>query len=346
MVRKLRTGRGLALTAALAVAMVPLAACAGSASTASTNSAGTTSVVIGLGGNIFDLPEKLAVDQGYFTKEGIKPSFVTLTSATGVTALESGSVQILPASPLDLVQAVSKQLPIEAVSAVGSGNPLGLVVSTKFAKAHNLTSSTAAATVAKALSGSTAGYSSANTKAEASIYLKADGVDPTTINWVELPSPAADKSALTTNQISWFVTSEPVPLEIQGQGDGVVVASEQTVPQWNATSAGYGLFTAVKQSYATANPKVVKEVVAAIKEATAYINANPTSPAVLKAAEQTLPGVPDSVLTKSVQQVTWSADGSMSQADWNTTLSFLTSLGSVQGGAKITSSNWTNKYLP
>jgi NitT/TauT family transport system substrate-binding protein len=133
---------------------------------------------------------------------------------------------------------------------------------------------------------------------------------------------------------------------VQNQGDGVVVASEETVPQWNATSAGYGLFTAVTQSYAASNPKVVKEVVAAIKEATAYINANLASPAVLKAAQQTLPGVPDSVLTKSVQSVSWSADGSMSQTDWNKTLAFLTSLGSVQGGAKITSSNWTNKYLP
>jgi NitT/TauT family transport system substrate-binding protein len=83
-----------------------------------------------------------------------------------------------------------------------------------------------------------------------------------------------------------------------------------------------------------------------MEEATAYINAHPTSAAVLKAAQQTLPGVPDSVLTKSVQSVSWSADGSMSQASWNTTLSFLTSLGSVQGGAKVTSSNWTNKYLP
>jgi NitT/TauT family transport system substrate-binding protein len=67
---------------------------------------------------------------------------------------------------------------------------------------------------------------------------------------------------------------------------------------------------------------------------------------VLKALQETFPGVPDSVLAQSVQQVDWPASGAMSQATWNSTLAFLTSLGTIPGGAKITSSNWTNKYLP
>jgi NitT/TauT family transport system substrate-binding protein len=336
--------RRVALAAALALATASLAACA--SQTAAVNSNGTTSVVIGQAGNIYDLPAKLAVEQGYFAKEGIKTSFVTLTASTGPSALQSGSVQFLPASPLSLVEAVSKQLPIEAVSSLGLGNPVGVVVSSTFAKAHNLTSGTSAATAAKALKGSTAGYSSANTKAEASVYLRAHGISPSSINWVELPSPSAGKTALSTGQISWFATSEPIPLEIQQDSGGLVVADDQNVTQWSAGSAGYGLFTAVSESYAQSNPAVVKKVVAALQEATAYINAHPTSPAVLKALQETFPGVPDSVLAKSVQQVDWPASGAMSQSTWNSTLAFLTSLGTIQGGAKLTSSNWTNKYLP
>lgn len=347
MLKNLRAGtRRLALTAAVALAAVPLAACANAAQTATVSSNGTISVVIGQGGNIFDLPAKLAVEQGYFAKQGITPSFVTLTASNGTLALQSGSVQFLPDSPLDLVQAVSRKLPVEAVSSLGLGNPVGLVVSSAFARAHHLTSRTSAATAAKTLRGSTAGYSAANTKAEAGIYLKAHGVSPSSVNWVELTSAAAGKTAMATGQISWFATSVPIPLEIQQSGGGVVVADDHSVTQWSAGASGYGLFTAVSRDYASRNPEVVKKVVAALQEATAYISAHPTSRPVLKALRQTFPSVPDSVLVKSVRQVGWPASGAMSQSTWNSTLAFLTSLGAIKGGAKVTSSNWTNEYLP
>ena len=65
----------------------------------------------------------------------------------------------------------------------------------------------------------------------------------------------------------------------------------------------------------------------------------------LKAAAATLPGVPDTVLTGSLQQVVWPADAKMTQADWNKTLAFLTSLGTISGGVNVTSDSWSNQYL-
>jgi NitT/TauT family transport system substrate-binding protein len=344
-----RASRGLrgfaAIATATALLSATLAGCVSSGGGSTTNANGTTTVTIGVGGNIFDVPVNLANSAGYFAKEGIEAKFVTLTSATGIAALQSGSVQFLTASPLDMASAVSKQLPLEAVSVIGSGNPLGLVVSKKFAAAHNLTSTSPAAQVAAALAGSTAGYSSSNTKAEAGIYLKAYGIDSGKENWVELPSPAADKTALSTGQIDWFVTSEPIPLEVQNTGDGIVVANPLTVPQWSAAEAGYGLFTVVKKSYAASDAAVVKKVVAAIQDATNYMSSHGGDSAVLHAAAATMPGIPDTVLTGSLQQVVWPADASMSQADWTKTLAFLNSLGTIQGGANVTSANWTNQYL-
>ena len=338
--------RGLAAAAtAAALLSATLAGCVSSGGGSTTNADGTTTVTIGVGGNIFDVPVNLANSAGYFAKEGVKVKFVTLTSATGIAALQSGSVQFLTASPLDMASAVSKQLPVEAVSAIGSGNPLGLVVSKKFATAHGLTSGSSPSQVAIALAGSTAGYSSSNTKAEAGIYLKAYDIDPGKVNWVELPSPAADKTALTTNQIDWFVTSEPTPLELQNTGDGVVVADPLTVPQWSAAEAGYGLFTVVKKSYASSNAAAVQKVVAAIQDATAYMNAHPGDATVLKAAATTLPGVPNTVLSGSLQQVVWPTDARMTQADWTKTVAFLNSLGTISGGANVTSDSWTNQYL-
>ena len=341
-----RGRRALALAAAGVLGSTLLTACAGADSSTTVN--GVTTITIGVGGNIFDLPARLADANGYFTKEGLKVNYVTLTSATGTAALQSGSVQFLTDSPNDILTALGKNIPETAISLVGSGNPLGLVVSTKFAKAHGLTSSSSAAKVAAALAGSTAGASSPNTKAEAGIFLKAYGVDPTKLSWVSLPSPTADKAALASNEIDWFVTSEPIPLEMQYSGDGIVVADPLSVPAWSAAESGYGLVVVASNSYLDQHADVAKKFAAAIQDATGYLSTHLTSSTdstVLSVAEKTLPNIPASVLQNSLAQVVWPTSGAMSAADWTKTQAFLDSLGTLPSGDKISSKNWTNTYL-
>uniref|UniRef100_UPI003EBD5D23 ABC transporter substrate-binding protein n=1 Tax=Actinacidiphila sp. bgisy145 TaxID=3413792 RepID=UPI003EBD5D23 len=190
-----------------------------------------------------------------------------------------------------------------AIAADGGGNPLGLIVSTKFAKAHHLTASTPAAQVAKALDGSTGGSSSANTKGEASVYLKAYGVDPGKVKWVSLPSPAADKAALKSNQIDWFVTSQPTPLAIQATGDGVVVADSTKVTAWSEKEAGYGQIVVARNSYLSQHADIAKKFATAVQQATAYMHDNIDSATVQNVASKALPGVPASVVKASLPQV-------------------------------------------
>ncbi|MEU9157569.1 ABC transporter substrate-binding protein [Streptomyces sp. NPDC048417] len=341
--------RLLALASAAVLAPALLTACGGDSGT-TTTSDGLVQVTVGGGGSIFDTPLQVADANGYFREQGLKMKFVTLTAATGPSALQSGSVQFYDSSPTAFVSALAKGLPQLAVSSDGLGNPLGLVVSKKFAAAHQLTAKSPAAQVAKALSGSTGGASSANTKAEAGIFLDKYGVDPDKlVKWVSLPSPAADKAAINSGQIDWFVTSEPIPLQIQNDGDGVVVADPFKVPEWAAEDAGYGQLVVTQKSYATAHPDVVKKFAAAVQQATAYMNAHlkdSNDQTVLKAAQKSLTGVPDSVVQASLQQVDWPTSGSMDAVGWKKTMAFLDSLGTLPAGAKVTTDNWTNKYLP
>jgi NitT/TauT family transport system substrate-binding protein len=331
--------RALTLVAAMALGTALLAACGDSA--ASSN--GT--ITIGVGGNIFDMPIRVADENGYFAKQGLKVKYVTLTASTGAAALQSGSVQFLNDSPTDFLSAIGKGIPETAIAADGGGNPLGLIVSSKFAKDHSLTATTSADQVASALADSIGGSSSANTKGEASIFLKAYGVDPTKLKWVSLPSPAADKAALKSNQIDWFVTSEPTPLEIQNSGDGVVVADPIKVPAWSAAQAGYGQFVVARNDYLTQNADVAKKVATAIQQGSAYMNANLAAASVQTVAQKALPGVQAAVVKASLQQVDWPTSGAMSTADWNKTLTFINSLGALSQEAKVSSDNWTNKYL-
>lgn len=334
------TVRTLALAASLTLGSALLSACG-----SSSDSGEPATITVGVGGNIFDTPLRVAEAKGYFSKRGLKITYSTLTSSTGVSALQSGSVQFLTTSPNGFLSAVDKKLPITAISAVGLGNPLGLIVSNQYAQAHGLTAKTPAPQVAKTLAQSTPGYSSPNTKAEAGIFLKAHGVDPDKLKWVSLPSPAADQAALKNHQIDWFITSEPIPLQMQDTGDGVVVADPLTVPQWSAKAAGYGLFTAVRKSYAEDNPGVAKKFVAAVQDATNYMSTHPGDATVVAAAQKTLTNVPTSVVKDSLEQVEWPRSGKMTTAQWRTTIAFLNSLGTIKGGAKISSSDWTNEYL-
>ncbi|SEG96092.1 NitT/TauT family transport system substrate-binding protein, partial [Actinacidiphila yanglinensis] len=290
--------RVLAAGSAVALCAVALTGCGGSGS--GKNADGTTTVTVGVAGNIFDLPIRLAEANGYFSKQKLKVKYVTTTAATGTSALESGSIQFLNDSPTDFVSAIGKNVPETAIAADGGGNPLGLIVSTKFATAHGLTADTPAAQVAKALDGSTGGASSANTKGEAAVFLKAYGVDSSKVKWVSLPSPAADKAALKSNQIDWFVTSQPTPLAIQDTGDGIVVADSIKVPAWSEAQAGYGQIVVARNSYLTQNPDTAKKFATAVQQATAYMHTNINSTTVQTVAQKALPGIPTSVIKASL----------------------------------------------
>lgn len=338
-----RTSRGtraLAMAACAALAALPLTACG------ATDPGTGGTITVGVGSNVFEMPVRLADANGYFARQGLKVKFVTLTASTGASALQSGSVQFLSDSPTNFLSAIAKGVPETAISVDGVGNPLGVIVSTKFAAAHHLTADTPAAQVAKALDGSTGGASSANTQAETGVFLKAYGVDPGKVKWVSLPSPAADKAALKSHQIDWFTTSEPTPLEIQDSGDGVVVADAVKVPVWSNAKVGYGELVVARKSYLSGHAATAKKFVAAVQQASAYMHDHLGSAAVRDVASKALPGVPPAVIASSLALVDWPRSGAMSTAGWDTTLAFINSLDVLPETAEVTSDNWTNTYLP
>ncbi|MBY8855037.1 ABC transporter substrate-binding protein [Nocardia sp. CA2R105] len=312
--------------------------------TACGNSDGRTTVTVGVGGSIFDTQLHVADANGYFRAAGLDVKFVTLTASIGAAALESDSVQFYNDSPTDFLTAVGRKIPEVGVSMNAVGNPIGLIVSKKFAQAHNLTERTPPATVAKALIGSTGGASSATTRGQAGIFMRAYGVQPSSVRYVSLPSPAADKAALNNNRIDWFVTSEPIPLAVQAAGDGVVVASPETVPAWSIPKTGYGQIVVARQSYVDEHPDIVQKFVGAIEQATKYMHSHENES--LGVAKKILTGIPDAVLLRSLRQVDWPESNSMNDSGWKTTMAFLNAEGALPKGTKITHTNWTNEYLP
>jgi len=327
-----------ALVAALALSSGLLAACG------SGEADGLTTVTVGVGSNIFDTPMRVAEEKGFFRAAGLNVKFITLTASIGAAALQSDSVQFLNDSPNDFLTAVSRKIPEIAVNMDGGGNPLGLIVSTKFATEHGLTAQSPPEVVAKALAGSTGGASSATTKGQAGLFMREYGVDPATVHYVALPSPAADKASLANNQIDWFVTSEPIPLEVQEDGDGIVVASPDTVPVWSTPRSGYGQVVVVRQSFAEENPDLVRRFSTAVQQGSAYARTHESE--AVNIVKKTLTGVPDDVLLAGLRLVDWPETGAMSAEGWDKTMTFLSKVGALPKGTKLPQSSWTNQYLP
>jgi ABC-type nitrate/sulfonate/bicarbonate transport system substrate-binding protein len=331
--------RPVVLAAAMVIVSALLTACGGPAAD------GTGTVTVGVAGNVFDVPLRVADAEGYFRKRGLKVTFVKVTAATGTPALKSGSLQFLNSSPTNFLGSISKGLPLVAVGVDGLGNPLGLVVSNAFAKKHALTNKSPLKKVAKALAGSTSGFSSANTKAEAEIFLKSWEVDPKDVTWDSLPSPSADKAALENGRIDWFLTSEPLPLQIQHAGGGVVVADSARVVEWASGYAGYGQVVVTNKDYASQHSAVVQNFMAAVREGSAYLAKHVDDPSLVTVAKKALPGVPDPVVQASIEEVEYPLFADMSAYDWGETFRFVDELGGLPEGAEITTDDWTNKYL-
>ncbi|WP_433443476.1 ABC transporter substrate-binding protein [Nonomuraea sp. CA-141351] len=334
--------RAVALATALALGATLTSACGESAS----GQDGVVAVTVGSGDNIFDLPLKVADANGYFRKHGLQVKFVSVTAATGPAALESGSVQFLNSSPTGFLTALSKGIPQIAIAADGLGNPLGIVVSKKFAEANKLSATTPPEQVAKVLGNSIGGASSANTKAQASMFLKTRGVDPAKVKWVSLPSPSANKAALNSGQIDWFITSEPTPLSIQHAGEGVVVADPLRAPEWSPERSGYGELVVVRKDYVEKNAGTAKKFVAAVQDATAYMNTHVQDTELLNLTMKLMPGIPAPVLQASLGQAGWPASAAMNDEEWKKTLGFVNGLGVLPKVMTVTANDWTNKYAP
>ncbi|GAA3706790.1 hypothetical protein GCM10023082_00950 [Streptomyces tremellae] len=339
---RVRGRRAGALAVGLALCAVTLTACGDGQDSAD----GLTKVTVGLGNNIFDLPLRVAEQKGFFRREGLDVTFVSLTASTVNEALQSGSVDFLNDSPNSFYQAVDEGIEQVSVAVDGTGSPLGLVVSKAFAHAHGLTADTPPATVAKELTGSTAGVSSPNTKGQADIFLRSYGVDPARIKYVTLPSPAADNASLKSHQIDWFVTSEPTPLQVQDSGDGVVVVGPEKVPAWSNAASGYGQLVVTTKQYAASHKAVTRKLVKATDEASRYTHLHVHDDDVLDVAAQALHGVPRPVLARSVALVDWPLSARMSTAGFNTSLHFIRQESAATAHLGIGEDNWTNTYVP
>ncbi|MEV1022915.1 ABC transporter substrate-binding protein [Streptomyces sp. NPDC050264] len=253
-----------------AVALLAATAACGSGtddSKSPTNSAGTTTVKLGVIPILDVAPVYLGQKQGFYEKQGLK---LELTTAQGgaaiVPAVVSGQFQFGFSNVMSLMIAQSNSVPVEGVvNGVNStgrpGADFGAVVVKKdspLKTAKDLEGKKVAVNTLKNIN---------DTTVRASVR-KAGG-DPSKVNFVEL---AFDQmpAALAAGQIDAAQVVEPALATVKAQG-GRVIASNFTDTAPNLTVAMY--FTST--TYAEQHPDIVKKFAAATKESLAYADRHP-----------------------------------------------------------------------
>jgi ABC-type nitrate/sulfonate/bicarbonate transport system substrate-binding protein len=335
------------VAASAALLGLSAAGCSSSGSSASTTagSSSQTVTVAASGNNIFDLPIWEGQAGGYYAKQGLNVKFSVLSTGTLNSALNSGSVDFLDDNPTTFLEehatGSSSQVVVEGLS---TGVPMGLVISTTFAKAHGITAATPPATVAKDLIGSTGGSSAKSTLGEADMFLRQYGVQPSQVKIATLSTVTADQAALQSNEIDWFCTAEPVPFQMQNGGHGIVVGTPSNVQEWGPSRTGLSEAIVTTANYASGNPATVKKFVTATEQATAYLSSHQAKAVAL--AQSEIPGLTSDVLQKTDSLITWLSSGQMDSSQWQSTVAFSETEGTIASGTNLKQNvDWTNKYL-
>lgn len=333
------------LPAAVAAAAV-LAACADPAGgAASKDSHGRTQVTVGKAVDTIGFTTvDVAQAKGYFAKEGVTAKQELLGgSSTAFAALQSGSVHFVTASSTALLNARTKNVPIEAVASLDYGVSLQLVASKDWARKHHLSPKQPLTTVMRGLQGSTLGVISTTDLTYEHYLMKQAGVSQDKFKTITIKTQAAALAALQHGQIDAFLLSPPNSYFAQAQGSGEIVASLHSVPLLKKMS--YDVLV-TSTSYAKAHPDVVRAVATGMARADNVMAKDPRS--VLDVEKKHYPKMSSDVLLQSLRYVTFAPDGKFTAEGWKDarTEARQSDVPHVES-VDVTEDNgtWTDKYI-
>lgn len=301
--------------------LLGLAACTGGgAATPSTSASGSTApgltpLVVGLGyiPSVQFAPFYLAQQAGYYRDAGLAVTFQNKIDPDLITLVGQGSVDIGIADGTSVIPAVSQGIPIRYVTTIYAQFP-----NIVYAKSSSGISS--AADLRGRKLGTPGKYGSSWIMLEA--LLASAGLSPADVD-IQLYPDFGQAAALAQGAVdaaTGFVNNEPVVLERSGTAVTVLHADQAVPLPGNGLIAGTQTIAAKRDALAA--------FVAATLQAMAEIRADPA-----KGLSASIAQVPDLGQDTATQLAilqatiaTWSTDGSIDTAAWQSTVTFMAGL--------------------
>ena len=300
-------------------------------------------IVAASSSNINNLPVWVAQSKGYFAEEGINAQLQILTASTTTPALIAGSVQFVDSPNSTFLTSRAASLPIVAVDATAYGIPLGMILSNSFISSHGITAKTPMKTIAKDMLGSKGGASGSSTIGAMSVMFNSFGYSISDVTLATFSSVPALEAGFESGQVSWFATGQPVPFQVAALGYGQVLGSSKNIAAWSIPKEGYGNVIVTSNSYAAANPAIVKEFVKAMEMASKYISQH--SRQALAIAEANMPGIAGNIIFNSMRTLQYPLNGQMTVNKWRSSIAFNVKSGLLTPGLRVVQNvDWTNRY--
>ncbi|HYZ56542.1 MAG TPA: ABC transporter substrate-binding protein [Streptosporangiaceae bacterium] len=287
--RSNRLGRAsFAAAAGLAVALLAAACGSSSGSPGSATKPGDAHIVVGALPVVDDAPLYLAVKNGYFKRAGLTVTIDPVTQSTqALPDMLHGTVDIIAgANYVSYLEAQAKgeaqlKLLVEGTACKPDTFEIAALPSSGITKPTDLAGKTVAVNLTNNIQTLTA-----------NAVLKADGVNPSKVNYTVIPFPDM-VAALKAHKVDAISAVEPF-LASAETGDGAKpVVSSCSGPAANFPMSGYF----ATQSWAQQNPNAARAFQTAMFKAQAYADANPAAvrsilPTYIKISDSAAAAVP------------------------------------------------------
>jgi NitT/TauT family transport system substrate-binding protein len=260
-----------AAAAATAVGVMLVAACSSgggssAASSSTTGASGSLSIRIPITSDLSAVPELVAIQQGYFAKNGLNVTTTEVSDTTTLPQLAGHTFDVVCIVPTQFISAISSGIDLTAISTETVDTPQSQTAGILVPKGSGITSM-------MQLQGKTIGTPSVTGTMILGVkkLIKDGGGNPDSINPVQAQASQLG-DLLTAGKFQAITALQPVLTHLVNQG--FVDLGDPFRAVDNLTANG---MCAAPTSYVQAHPKLASEYQAAIKEAGAWVQKNPAA---------------------------------------------------------------------
>ncbi|MDW7617950.1 ABC transporter substrate-binding protein [Peribacillus simplex] len=294
-------------------------------------------------------PLYVAIEQGFFEKEGIEVEIVSGGGGAQVIAsVLSGEAQFAVSGPRSMFTPLDKGEDLLAIQSLNSALTYQITLSKQYQKKKNVSKDSSLEDRVASLNGATIGTNLVGDSGD--VYtrhlMQMHGVDPNTLKTVKLAGDGSKIGGMQEGIVDGGIASPPMGLQAESKDIGDIVINTSEEPMygnmvWEAVFA--------KKEYLEENHETSLKVVRAIGQGMEFTRNNPREAA--ESIVSYFDGIDVDILEESLIGLknTFKGYGEMNQEAWDNAQDPLVEFGKISGVSTKQDTTedviWTNSYI-
>ncbi|MCP1490386.1 ABC-type nitrate/sulfonate/bicarbonate transport system substrate-binding protein [Peribacillus frigoritolerans] len=294
-------------------------------------------------------PLYVAIEQGFFEKEGIEAEIVSGGGGAQVIAsVLSGEAQFAVSGPRSMFTPLDKGEDLLAIQSLNSALTYQITLSKQYQKKKNVSKDSSLEDRVASLNGATIGTNLVGDSGD--VYtrhlMQMHGVEPNTLKTVKLAGDGSKIGGMQEGIVDGGIASPPMGLQAESKDIGDIVINTSEEPMygnmvWEAVFA--------KKDYLEENHETSLKVVRAIGQGMEFTRNNPREAA--ESIVSYFDGIDVDILEESLIGLknTFKGYGEMNQEAWDNAQNPLVEFGKISGVSTKQDTTedviWTNSYI-